>query len=105
MGFAASAKELDDACLAAFGLKADGVVVLFTPQDGSGAQQIDGIVKEPALEEDTLSPSVVRLFVRFTEITPSPKKGDLVSIDGRHYDVADVEVDPVGGSVLKLRVF
>src|SRR5690348_13970232 len=100
MSFSQSAKALDDACLAAFGLKADGVVVLFTPQDGSGAQQIDGIIKEPALEEDTLSPSVVRLFVRFTEISPAPQKGDVVSIGSQHYDVADIDVDPAGGAVL-----
>src|SRR5690348_2712710 len=105
MSFSQSAKALDDACLAAFGLEADGAEVLFTPQDGSGTKEIDGIIKEPALEEDTLSPSVVRLFVKFTEISPNPKNGDVISINGQHYEIADMDVDPVGGAVLKLRIF
>jgi hypothetical protein len=48
--------------------------------------------------------SVVRLFVRFANITPSPRHGDTVAINGIVYDVVDVDVDAQGGAVLKLRV-
>jgi hypothetical protein len=95
---------MDDACLSTFGTPAT-----FTPQDGSGAQQITGIIQHPAMAEDYVpggvqGTSVVRLFVRFANITPSPRHGDTVAINGIVYDVVDVDVDAQGGAVLKLRV-
>ena len=95
---------LNAALLAAF-----GIPVTFTPQDGSGAQQITGIIQEPAMGEDTLPGSslgaaVVRLFVLFTAITPAPRHGDAITINGVAYVVADLDVDTRGGAVLKLRV-
>lgn len=108
MAFSDLISFVDGACLGAFGLAADGIPVTFTPQDGSGAQTIDGIIKKPPLEEEYLPGSakgaaIVRLFVRFTEITPNPQKGDLIAINGRTYAIGDVNVDPAGGAVLKLR--
>ena len=95
---------LDAACLATFGVSAT-----FTPQDGSGAQQITGIVQNPAMAEDYVTgsvqgTSVVRLFVRFAGIVPAPQHGDLIAINGILYNVAEVAVDTQGGAVLKLRV-
>lgn len=95
---------LDTACLAIF-----GTTVTFTPQDGSGAQQLTGIIQRPAMGEDYMpgsvqGTSVVRLFVRFAGITPSPRHGDMITINAIVYDVVDVDVDAEGGAVLKLRV-
>lgn len=107
MGFSTLIQGIDDACLGAFGLAEDGVTATFTPQ-GRAAQTIDGIVCEPPMEEEFLpglSPgvAVMHLFVRFTEITPNPQRGDVVAIGARSYIVADVKVDTAGGAVLKLR--
>ena len=95
---------LDAACLATFGAPAT-----FTPQDGSGAQQITGIIQHPAMGEDYVpgsvqGTSVVRLFVRFANITPPPRHGDAITINSIAYGVLDVDVDAEGGAVLKLRV-
>ena len=95
---------LDAACLATF-----GTVVTFTPQDGSGAQQLTGIIQRPAMGEDYVpgsvqGTSVIRLFVRFAAITPPPRHGDTITINAIAYDVVDVDVDAEGGAVLKLRV-
>jgi hypothetical protein len=95
---------LDTACLATF-----GTAVTFTPQDGSGAQQLTGIIQRPAMGEDYIpgsvqGTSVVRLFVRFAGITPAPRHGDKITISAIVYDVVDVDVDAEGGAVLKLRM-
>lgn len=95
---------LDAACLATFGTS-----VTFTPQDGSGAQQLSGIIQHPAIAEDYVpgsmqGTSVIRLFVRFATITPLPRHGDTITINAVIYDVVDVDVDAEGGAVLKLRV-
>ena len=94
---------MHSACLATFGIPAT-----FTPQDGSGAQQINGIIQTPAMAEDYVPGSVqgtavVRLFVRFAGIAPSPRSGDTITINGTVYDVQEVAVDTQGGAVLKLR--
>ena len=44
------------------------------------------------------------LFVRFAGITPSPRHGDVITINGIDYAVVEVDVDPQGSAVLKLRV-
>jgi hypothetical protein len=94
---------LDTACLATF-----GIAVTFTPQDGSGEQQITGIIQNPAMAEDYVPGSVqgtavVRLFVRFAGIAPAPRMGDTITMNGTTYDVQEVAVDTQGGAVLKLR--
>ena len=95
---------LDTACLATF-----GTTITFTPQDGSGARRLTGIMQRPAMGEDYMpgsvqGTSVVRLFVRFSDITPPPRHGDKITISAIVYDVVDVDVDAEGGAVLKLRV-
>ncbi len=97
------ASSMDAACLAVF-----GVPVTLIPQDGSGDQQITGIIQNPAMAEDYIPGSVqgtdvVRLFVRFAQIVPAPQLGDTVTITGNAYTVQEVAVDPEGGAVLKLR--
>jgi hypothetical protein len=82
--------------------------VTFLPQSG-GSQTITGVIANPAMFEDYVpgsSPnvSVIRLFVRFVDITPSPQKGDQMSIAGATYNVGEVAVDTAGGAVVKLRV-
>ena len=103
MAFADLVNSIDVACLTAFGGPAT-----FTPQDGSGAQQIAGIIQTPAMAEDYTpgsiqGSSVVRLFVRFAAISPQPRHGDTITINGIVYDVVEVEADLAGGAVLKLR--
>ena len=95
--------SMDTACLTTFGTPAT-----FTPQDGSGEQQISGIIQTPAMAEDYVPGSVqgtdvVRLFVRFANISPPPRFGDTVAINGVVYNVQEVAVDTQGGAVLKLR--
>jgi hypothetical protein len=95
---------LDAACLGTF-----GIPVTFTPQDGSGAQQITGIIQAPAMGEDRLPGSisgaaVVRLFVQFAGLAPAPQHGDLITINGIAYAVVEVDVDTQGGAVLRLRI-
>ena len=94
---------MDTACLAMF-----GTPVTFTPQDGSGPQEISGIIQNPAMAEDYVpgsiqGTSVVRLFVRFANIAPLPQHGDMIAINGIVYDLWEVEADLEGGAVLKLR--
>jgi hypothetical protein len=103
MAFSDLVNAMDTACLDAFGTPAT-----FTPQDGSAAQQITGIIQNPAMAEDYVPGSVqgtaaVRLFVRFAAITPPPRQGDTVTLNGIVYDVQEVAVDMEGGAVLKLR--
>ena len=103
MEFSDLVNAMDTACLDAF-----GTAVTFTPQDGSGAQQITGIIQNPAMAEDYVpgtvqGTAVVRLFLRFANLTPPPRQGDTVAISGIVYDVLEVAVDTEGGAVLKLR--
>ena len=103
MAFSDLIASMDTGCLATFGTPAT-----FTPQDGSGAQQITGIIQNPAMAEDYVPGSVqgtavVRLFVRFSAITPPPQHGDGITINGIVYDLVEVEADREGGAVLKLR--
>lgn len=89
-----------------------GVPATFTPQDGSGGwlepQTIQGIVMRPAMPEDFppgFGPgtSVLRFWVNFETISPSPQHGDQVSFGGATYILQEVEADIGGGAVLKLR--
>ncbi len=103
MAFSDLVNAMDTACLDAFGTPAT-----FTPQDGSAAQQITGIIQNPAMAEDYIPGSVqgtaaVRLFVRFAAITPPPRQGDMITLNSIVYDVQEVAVDMEGGAVLKLR--
>jgi hypothetical protein len=103
MAFSDIVNAMDTACLAAF-----GTPVTFTPQGGSGPQQITGIIQTPAMAEDYVpgsvqGTSVVRLFVRFANLNPPPQHGDTITINGIVYDVMEVEADVEGGAVLKLR--
>jgi hypothetical protein len=94
--------------LSATVMAAFGIPATFTPQDGSGSQQITGIIQAPAMGEDSLpggvrGTAVVRLFVQFNSITPAPRHGDAIAINGMAYALVDMEVDTQGGAVLKLR--
>lgn len=96
-------EALDQACLKAF-----GVLATWQPQAGGLPLTLNGIFENPAMAEDyipgsTQGVNVVRFFVRFADLTPSPQKGDTAVINGINYDVFDVLVDREGGAVLKLR--
>lgn len=101
MAFNDTIENLDNACLSAFGESAT-----FHPQSG-GSIAITGITA-PSPVEDTLygaTPGVVNVyfFVRYVDLSPKPKRGDIVTYGGASYDVADVLVDSGGGATLKLR--
>ena len=90
-----------------------GVPATFIPQDGSGgwldARPIVGIVMQPAMAEDYppgFGPgtAVLRLWVNFETITPSPRHGDQIGFNGATYIVQEVEASIGGAAVLKLRV-
>ena len=94
---------MDRANIGLFGSK---VPITFAPRDGSAPQRLSGIFANPAMGEDVVpgqGTAVVRLFVRFVDISPSPKCGDTITINGTAYDVLDVVVDTEGGAILKLR--
>ncbi len=85
-----------------------GVSATFIPQDNSGSQNISGIIRNPAMDEDftpgsSQGTSVVRFFVRFANITPQPRKGDVVVINGISYMIVDASADTEGGAVLVLK--
>lgn len=101
--FADAAALMDDALQSW-----DGIAATLLPQSG-GSVAITGVLKPPAIEENYLPGSasgvnIVRLLVRFVDITPNPRTGDKVTINSVNYDVADVEVEVASGaSVLKLK--
>jgi hypothetical protein len=97
-------EELDTTVLNTF-----AVAAIFTPQSTGEPQAISGVIANPAMYEDYTpgslqAVSVIRLFVRFADISPSPQKGDQISINGANYDLFEVDADPGGGAVLKLRL-
>jgi hypothetical protein len=89
-----------------------GVPATFTPQDGSGGwlspQTILGIVMRPAMAEDYppgFGPgtAILRLWVNFATLSPSPQRGDQIALNGTTYLIEEVDADIDGGAVLKLR--
>jgi hypothetical protein len=108
--YAASLIAMQSAILQTFGLGAKNVTVQFTPQDGSGVKNIDGVLADPAMEEDKVPGStdgaaVLRLYVVLANITPTPRRGDVITVNGVHYEIADAPADRAGGAILKLRIF
>lgn len=95
MAFNDLVKQALTPALNLYGAQAEGVTVIFTPRDYSGPQTIDGIISPPPLEEQDLPgmAGVVYFFVRYTDITPNPKIGDKLSIDGATYNIDRVKVD------------
>ncbi len=104
--------KLNAAVTAAFGIPAT-----FTPQDGNGGwlapQTISVNPVRPAMLEDFppgfgQGTAVLRLWVNFTTISPSPQHGDQITfpVGGSVYTVQEIEAeaDPTGGAVLKLRI-
>ena len=89
-----------------------GVPATLIPQDGNGGWlepvAISGIVMRPAMLEDYppgFGPgtAVLRFWVNFETIAPSPRHGDQIVFNSASYVVEDVEADIGGGAVLKLR--
>lgn len=111
MSFSQSAQQMDSLILNVMGTTGDNIVVQFTPQDNSGTQIIDAIFREPAKEEQFTpgaagsAPSVIRLFVAYSTITPLPKLGDVITISAINYSINELLADAVGGAVLKMRKF
>lgn len=107
MSWEALVEAMDNTVLNTFPAGGSTASVTFLPQSGS-SQMITGVIANPAMFEDyvpglSANVSVIRLFVRFVDISPSPQKGDQMSIVGATYDVSDVQVDTEGAAIVKLR--
>ena len=97
MAFAGQVSRMDEACLRAFGRE-----VTYLPETG-GEPSIRAVF-QPAREAEDASPGVYAvLFVRLAELPAAPARGDEVEIDGVRYKVFDIEADPEGAAVLRLR--
>jgi hypothetical protein len=103
MTFQDLAETLDAICIDTFGTTAN-----FYPQSTPNtAIPIQGVFEKPAMLEDVLpgwGTSVVRFFIGFQSVNPSPQHGDILTINSSSYDINEVEVDAVGGATLKLRL-
>lgn len=102
--FTAIVNQMDNNAIKILG----GVVTTFTPQDNSGSQTVNGLIANPAMFEDytpgsTTGTDVIRLFVRFANISPQPQKGDVFVVNGITYMVQEGTADVEGGAILKLR--
>lgn len=94
--------------LATWGVAANGGTVTLVPQNGSGQVPIDGIIKNPAMEEQLIpggaaGTGVLRLWVDFKNLSPQPSSGDTILVNGVSYAVGTPDVDIEGGATLKLR--
>lgn len=104
MSFFDLVKGIDSVCFDAF----DSVTAIIHFQDSSPDATVQGLIENPAMAEDyvpggTQGVSVIRLYVRFVDIAPLPRKGDTVTLNGIVYSIAEVPVDREGGATLKLR--
>jgi hypothetical protein len=89
--------SMDAACIRAFGRD-----VLFLPEAG-GQSSVRGIFQRTVEAEDA-SPGVYAvLFVRSSDLPAAPQRGDEVEVSGARYKVWDVDADPEGGALLRLR--
>ena len=90
-------KDLDAAVVKTFGRE-----VVYLPE--AGAQAAIRAVFQPAREAEDASPGVYAvLFVRLADLPAVPVRGDDVEIGGVRYKVFDIEADPQGAAVLRLR--
>ena len=97
MAFADSVSRVDEACLRVFGRE-----VLYLPE--AGGEVTVRAVFQPAREAEDASPGVYAvLFVRLADLPAAPARGDEVEIGGVRYKVFDIEADPEGAAVLRLR--
>lgn len=89
--------HLDRACLAAFGRD-----LVYLPQAG-GQATVRGIV-EATRELEAESPGIyVVVFARASDFPVPPARGDTVVVDGKNYQVWDVEADLEGGLIIRGR--
>jgi hypothetical protein len=97
MAFAGQVSRMDEACLRVFGRE-----VTYLPEAG-GAAAIRAVF-QAAREAEDASPGVYALlFIRLADLPAAPARGDEVEIDGVRYKVFDIESDPEGAAVLRLR--
>ena len=90
-------KDLDAAVVKTFGRE-----VLYLPEAG-GEVPIRAVF-QPAREAEDASPGVYAvLFIRLGDLPAAPTRGDEVEIGGVRYKVFDIEADPEGAAVLKVR--
>ncbi len=97
MAFTDAAARLDDACLRAFGIE-----VIYTPQNGSAAFSLTGILDVGARREDAAPGTYAVLFARSAGFPQPPDRGDEVTVGNSIYKVVDLEADAGRGLRLVL---
>jgi hypothetical protein len=82
------------------------VAAAFYPQTGGGPIPITGSFGQPPMLEPFApagGATVVYFFVYLPDISPQPKKGDRLTINGVSYDIVEVPTVEGGGSTMHLR--
>jgi len=97
MSWDSAAGGLNDACLAAFGQQ-----FTYTPQSGSAAFTLTGILDVGARREDNAPGTYALLFAKVTAFSQPPVRGDEVTVGNSIYKVVDLEADSEGGIRLVL---
>ncbi len=97
MAFADSAGRLTDAYLRAFGTQ-----FTYTPQNGSAAFSLTGILDVGARREDAAPGTYALLFARSAVFPQPPDRGDEVTVGNSIYKVVDLEADAGEGLRLVL---
>lgn len=75
----------------------------FTPALTGTPASKTGIAHEPSLEEEAAPGNVLVLFVRSSDFSVAPVRGDGVTYNSTSYKVSDVRSDGGGGLDLYLR--
>lgn len=97
MAYSDQVAAVDAACLRAFGRD-----VIYRPS-GGGQAAIRAIFQEAREPEDASPGTYGVMFIRRADLGADPQRGDEAEIDGAHYTVWDIEADPEGGAVLRMR--
>jgi hypothetical protein len=98
MSWDAAMGALNAACLGVFGRQ-----VLYRPVGGNPIV-VTGILETGVRLEENAPGIYALLFLRATDLSSPPERGDEVEIDGATYKVFEVEADAGGGVKLALRI-
>jgi hypothetical protein len=79
-----------------------GQDVTYTPENGSPAFTLNGILDVGARREDAAPGTYALLFVKAASFTEPPVRGDEVTVGNSVYKVVDLEADAEGGIRLVL---
>lgn len=95
--YAESVDRLHQACLWHFGRQ-----ITYWPQAGAQSTVL-GIFSATQEAEDSAPGVYAVVFLRSSDLSAPPQRGDWIIADGKTYKVYDVEADVAGGAILRLR--